>query len=50
MDSFLHYRIAIWNLECPKQNGWVKNQRRLNKIYEINADVGGSMSPLLVEK
>jgi hypothetical protein len=38
MNSCLRYRIATWNLERPKQNGWVKNQRRLNKIHEINAD------------
>ena len=50
MNSFLRYRIATWNLERPKQNGWVKNQRRLNKIHEINADIWGSMSTFLVEK
>ncbi|MDX2239528.1 MAG: hypothetical protein NW224_02485 [Leptolyngbyaceae cyanobacterium bins.302] len=33
------FRIATWNLERPKQNGWTKNQRRLDKIREINADV-----------
>jgi hypothetical protein len=39
VNSSLRCRIATWNLERPKQNGGVKNQRRLNKIYEINADV-----------
>lgn len=32
-------RIATWNLERPSQNGWRKNQRRLDKIDEINADL-----------
>jgi len=50
MNSFLSYRIATWNLERPKQNSWVKNQHRLNKIHEINTDVWESMSPFLVEK
>ena len=39
MNPSLHCRIATWNLERPKQNGWVKNNRQLNKIDEINADV-----------
>ncbi len=39
MNSPTRFRIATWNLERPKQNGWTKNQRRLNKIYEIDADV-----------
>jgi endonuclease/exonuclease/phosphatase family metal-dependent hydrolase len=39
MNSSNCFRIATWNLERPKQNGWTKNQRRLNKIHEINADV-----------
>lgn len=39
MNTSAHFRIATWNLERPKQNGWVKNQRRLDKIREINADV-----------
>lgn len=38
-NSSVHFRIATWNLERPKQNGWVKNQRRLNKIHEIGADL-----------
>lgn len=38
MNSSTRFRIATWNLERPKQNGWTKNQRRLNKIYEIEAD------------
>lgn len=33
------FRIATWNLERPAQNGWVKNQRRLDQIHKINADV-----------
>ncbi len=33
------FRIATWNLERPKQKGWTKNQRRLDKIREIAADV-----------
>jgi hypothetical protein len=37
--SSTRFRIATWNLERPKQNGWIKNQRRLNKIHEIDADV-----------
>jgi hypothetical protein len=32
-------RIATWNLERPSQNGFKKNQHRLDKIYEINADL-----------
>jgi endonuclease/exonuclease/phosphatase family metal-dependent hydrolase len=39
LNPSTHFRIATWNLERPKQNGWTKNQRRLNKIHEINADV-----------
>ena len=39
INSSTRVRIATWNLECPKQNGWVKNQRRLDKIREIDADV-----------
>ncbi|PSB21631.1 endonuclease/exonuclease/phosphatase family protein [Phormidesmis priestleyi ULC007] len=39
MNSSPQLRIATWNLERPKQNGWVKNQRRLDKIREIDADV-----------
>lgn len=39
MDPSTCFRIATWNLERPKQNGWTKNQRRLNKIHEIDADV-----------
>lgn len=36
MNSF---RIATWNLERPSQNGWIKNQRRLDQIRKIDADV-----------
>jgi endonuclease/exonuclease/phosphatase family metal-dependent hydrolase len=32
-------RIATWNLERPREKGWVKNQRRLNQIHEIGADL-----------
>ena len=32
-------RIATWNLARPKEKGWTKNQRCLNKINEINADL-----------
>ncbi len=32
-------RIATWNLERPSQNGWAKNQLRLDKIDEIGADL-----------
>jgi hypothetical protein len=39
VNSSVGFRIATWNLERPKQNSWIKNQRRLNKIYEISADV-----------
>jgi endonuclease/exonuclease/phosphatase family metal-dependent hydrolase len=39
MNSSTRVRIATWNLERPKQNGWVKNQRCLDKIREIDADV-----------
>jgi Endonuclease/Exonuclease/phosphatase family len=39
MPPSTRFRIATWNLERPKQNGWTKNHRRLNKIYEIDADV-----------
>lgn len=33
------FRIATWNLERPCQKGWEKNQRRLNQIHAIDADV-----------
>lgn len=33
------FRIATWNLERPKQNGNVKNQRRLEMLREIDADL-----------
>lgn len=39
MNSSPIFRIATWNLERPRQNGWTKNQRRLDKIREIDADV-----------
>lgn len=39
MNSFERFRIATWNLERPRQNGWIKNQRRFKKINEIDADV-----------
>lgn len=32
-------RIATWNLDRPKQNGHSKNQRRIEKICEIEADL-----------
>lgn len=35
----LTLRIATWNLERPKPNGHVKNQRRLEMLHEINADL-----------
>lgn len=34
-----HFRIATWNLERPKQKGYVKNCQCLNKIQEIDADL-----------
>lgn len=39
MNSSMTFRIATWNLERPRQNGWIKNPPRLNKIHEIDADV-----------
>ncbi|MBE9009284.1 endonuclease/exonuclease/phosphatase family protein [Pseudanabaenaceae cyanobacterium LEGE 13415] len=33
------FRIATWNLERPTQKGWTKNQRRLEQIRKIDADV-----------
>lgn len=39
MNLPIQVRIATWNLERPTQKGWIKNQRRLDKIREINADV-----------
>lgn len=39
MTSSVRFRIATWNLERPRQNGWVKNQRRLDRIREIDADI-----------
>ncbi|MBD2079441.1 endonuclease/exonuclease/phosphatase family protein [Leptolyngbya sp. FACHB-17] len=39
MTSSIRFRIATWNLERPRQNGWIKNQRRLDRIREIDADI-----------
>lgn len=39
MNSSVKFRMATWNLERPKQNGWIKNQRRLDQILDIDADV-----------
>lgn len=33
------FRIATWNLERPKHNGQIKNQRRLDQIHKIGADL-----------
>ena len=32
-------RVATWNLERPKRKGYEKNQARLEKLVEINADI-----------
>lgn len=32
-------RIATWNLECPKLNGWKKNPLIQEKMSEIDADI-----------
>lgn len=39
MNSSDCARIATWNLERPRESGWVKNQRRLKQIHEIGADL-----------
>jgi endonuclease/exonuclease/phosphatase family metal-dependent hydrolase len=39
LNSFKRFRIATWNLERPRQKGWIKNQRRLDQIRTVNADV-----------
>jgi len=39
MKSSIPFRIATWNLERPTQDGWIKNQRRLDQIRAIAADV-----------
>ncbi|MBD1842953.1 endonuclease/exonuclease/phosphatase family protein [Cyanobacteria bacterium FACHB-63] len=39
MTSSVRFRIATWNLERPRQNGWIKNQRQLDRIREIDADI-----------
>jgi endonuclease/exonuclease/phosphatase family metal-dependent hydrolase len=39
VNSSNRFRIATWNLERPRQKGWIKNQRRLNQIQHIDADV-----------
>lgn len=33
------FRIATWNLERPTQKSWIRNQRRLDQIHQIDADV-----------
>jgi hypothetical protein len=33
------FRIATWNLERPAKYGYTKNAIRLEKIYEIDADI-----------
>jgi len=33
------FRIATWNLERPKLNGWKKNPLIQEKINEIDADI-----------
>lgn len=32
-------RIATWNLERPRLQGWIKNPRIIDKINEVNADL-----------
>ncbi len=38
-DKSTSIRIATWNLERPKFNGWKKNPLILEKIREIDADI-----------
>lgn len=42
MDSIMtksSLRIATWNIERPKLNGWKRNPKIAEKIREIDADV-----------
>jgi endonuclease/exonuclease/phosphatase family metal-dependent hydrolase len=39
VNSSNRFRIATWNLERPRQKGWIQNQRRLDQIHQIDADV-----------